>query len=157
MGVAYLQNKSWGTIITWKNSHIPYIDTSEKHLQPNADTRWFWCKLRHHLHLLHIPRMKPTRNHDRRAFWNHRKILEWCDKKTEVIHGSTKADTILLLPKNYGCGMRNSEDKIWAIASQLPTQYGITLNIINNDQTFLVIDKYTQIYHWNQTITPSNL
>ena len=94
------------------------------------------------------------------SFWND--IV----KNPEVIHGSVKAEAVLVLPQNYGWGMRNPEDKIWAfwgpdtkseqiwtILQQLLQQYGTHLDIVYDDPAFPVTGNDQQIYYWNQTIT----
>jgi hypothetical protein len=43
------------------------------------------------------------------SFWNN--VI----KNPEEIRGLIKADSVLVLPKNYGCGDRWEEDKIWGI------------------------------------------
>jgi hypothetical protein len=42
-------------------------------------------------------------------FWN--QVVESPMKEK----GSTKASAVLVLPEDYGCGMRSPEDKIWGI------------------------------------------
>jgi hypothetical protein len=99
------------------------------------------------------------------AGWNHT-LEQDIVKNPEVIHGSVKAEAVLVLPQNYGWGMRNPEDNIWAfwepdekseqiwtILQQLLTQYGTHLDIVYDDPAFPVTGHYQQIYYWNQTIT----
>jgi len=87
-------------------------------------------------------------------------------KNPAVIQGSIKAEAALVLPKNYGWGMRTKEDKIWAfwepdnksqqiwtISRHLLTQYCLSLDIVYDDPAFPVTGKYPQIYYWNQTTT----
>jgi hypothetical protein len=81
-----------------------------------------------------------------------------------VIHGGVKAQAALVLPNNYGWGMRNPNDVIWGIwepntassqtwtqvQSRL-TQYGSKLDIVYDDSAYPIAGKYSQIYYWNQT------
>ena len=96
-------------------------------------------------------------------FWNN--IVE----NPEVIHGSVKAEAALVLPRNYGWGMRDPQDKIWAfwgpdeksqqiwtLSRQLLAQYVYSLDIVYEDPAFPVKGKYPQIYYWNHTITSSS-
>ena len=94
-------------------------------------------------------------------FWNN--IVT----NSEVVHGSEKAEAVLVLPHNYGWGLRTSDDKIWAFwepdekseqiwtnLSILLEKYGINLDIIYDDLTYPPGENYEQIYYWNQTINP---
>jgi hypothetical protein len=81
-----------------------------------------------------------------------------------VVHGGIKADAVLVLPKNYGWGMRNPDDTIWGLwgpddkSQQVWTQmqntlatHGLHLDIVYDDPAYPVAAKYSQIYYWNQT------
>ena len=80
-------------------------------------------------------------------------------------HGSTMADVVLVLPKNYGYGLRYPEDKIWgfwgpdqksaqvwSISQELLSRYGLRVDIVYDDPVFPVAGKYQQVYYWNQTV-----
>ena len=84
----------------------------------------------------------------------------------EVVHGGIDAEAALVLPRNYGWGMRHPEDKIWgwwgpdekspqiwAISRQLLAQYGTSLDIVYDDPAFPAEGIYKTVYYWNQTIT----
>ena len=91
----------------------------------------------------------------------------WNDvvQSSSVKHGSVEAEVVLVLPENYGWGMRNPEDTIWGIwgpdeksqqiwelSRNLLEQYGLGLDIVYDDSEFPVEGKYGQIFYWNQTI-----
>ena len=74
-------------------------------------------------------------------------------------------NAVLVLPKNYGSGLRKLDDRIWGdwgpddksaqiwdISSKLLLQYGLRLDIVYDDCAFPIEDKYPQIYYWNQSI-----
>jgi len=165
-GAANLQNKSWGTMITWKYNHPPYIDTAENIYNQMRISYESGAK---YVVIFNYPThpegnqygiMTDEHFEALERFWN--KIV----KDPEVIHDSTKAEAILVLPKNYGWGMRNPQDKIWAfwgpdekshqiwtLSRQLLTQYGTSLDIVYDDPAFPVTGKYPKIYYWNQTTT----
>jgi hypothetical protein len=76
------------------------------------------------------------------------------------------AEAALVLPKDYGWGMRNSNDLIWGFwgpdakssiiwnATQtLLGQYGSHLDIVYDDPAFPIEGNYSKVYYWNQTIT----
>ena len=99
---------------------------------------------------------------------DHFEALErfWNDTSTmrKTAQGSVKAERVLILPKNYGWGMRSPTDRIWyweqdnesfqiwKLSRNLIMQYGLTLDIIYDDPQFLVTGKYTQIYNWNHQV-----
>ena len=72
----------------------------------------------------------------------------------------------LVLPKDYGWGMRQPTDNIWGLWSiendslapvigtkiaTLIKQYGTNLDIIFDDPSFNYTQKYSTIYYWNGT------
>ena len=90
-------------------------------------------------------------------FWN--EIVQ----NPEVKQGSIKADAVLVLPENYGWGMRDINDKIWGLwgpdeksspiwstSQSLLEQYGLGLDIVYKDSQFPVEGKYSKFFYWNQ-------
>jgi hypothetical protein len=78
--------------------------------------------------------------------------------------GSSKAEAVLVLPKDFGWGMRNPSDNIWglwnanATSQQIWTllqdklgQYGSKLDIVYEDPAYPVAGKYSQVIYWNKT------
>jgi hypothetical protein len=164
-GAATLQNKSWGTIITWKYDHPPYLDTALNIYNQ------MWASYdagAEYIVLFNYPTY-PEDNQYGVMTDAHFEALEsfwkYIVQNPAVVHGKTKAEAVLVLPKNYGWGMRNPEDTIWAlwgtdekseqiwtISRQLLAQYGTALDIVYDDPAFPVTGRYQQIYYWNQTI-----
>lgn len=77
---------------------------------------------------------------------------------------NSQAEAVLVLPHDYGWGMRNPQDliwgiwapdntsaQIWNISRRLLSQYDLSLDIIYEDSQYTVEGKYSQIYYWNQT------
>jgi hypothetical protein len=162
-GAAKLQSKDWGIDITWKYNSPPYLDNGSEifsqmrtsyecgakyivlfNYYENDENPYGTLKDEHFLAL--------------ENFWN--EVV----KNPNEIPGSTAADAALVLPKNYGWGMRWKEDKIWGIMK--PDQNslqiwdslqnalannGLHLDIVYTDPTFQVTGKYAQIIYWNQT------
>jgi hypothetical protein len=165
-GAANLQNKTWGTMLTWKYDNPPYLDIPENiynqleaSYKAGAD----------YIIIFNYPTY-PEGNQYGAMTDDHFEALKtfWTNIVTnpDVVHGSTEAEAVLVLPRNYGWGMRNPDDKIWAfwgpddnseqiwnISRQLLAQYGKSIDIVYDDPAFPVTDKYTKIYYWNQTIT----
>ena len=80
----------------------------------------------------------------------------------EVIHDSIEANTVFVLPKNYGWGMRWSEDKIWGIfkpdfisqqiwesLEEILNMYKFEVDIIYTDENFPLFFNYENVYYWN--------
>lgn len=165
-GAAILQNKSWGTIITWKYNNPPYLDTAENIYN---QMRTSYEAGAEYIVIFNYPTY-PEENEFGVMTDAHFDTLEkfWNDivRNPAVVHGKTKAETALVLPKNYGWGMRNEQDTIWAlwgpdekseqiwnISRQLLSQYSTALDIVYDDPAYPVTGKYQQIIYWNQTIT----
>jgi hypothetical protein len=85
---------------------------------------------------------------------------------TQNIPDYSQAEAALVLPENYGWGMRSPDDtiwgfwgpderspQIWEISRTLLEQYGLSLDIVYDDPdpAFSAAGKYSQIYYWNQT------
>ncbi|MEM2953860.1 MAG: hypothetical protein QXU21_06265 [Candidatus Bathyarchaeia archaeon] len=82
----------------------------------------------------------------------------------KVIHGSIKAEAALVLPRNYGWGMRHPEDiiwglwdpdeksqQLWELLQKTLAKHDLQLDIVYDDPVCSVTGKYRQIYYWNQT------
>jgi hypothetical protein len=163
-GAANLQNKTWGTMITWKYNQPPYLDSPENVYNQLISSYESGAE---YIVIFNYPTY-PEENQYQTMTNEHFEALErfWNDTVTnpDVVHGSTKVEAVLVLPNNYGWGMRNIEDKIWAfwgpdenseqiwnISRQLLTQYGLRLDAVYDDPAFPITGKYQKIYYWNQT------
>jgi hypothetical protein len=95
-------------------------------------------------------------------FWN--EVVQ----SSAVKRGSVDAKAALVLPNNYGWGMRTPEDKIWGLwgpdekSSQiwqlsriLLEQYGYNLDIVYSDPEFPVANKYPITFYWNYNWLPT--
>ena len=165
-GAATVQNKSWGTIITWKYDHPPYLDTAENIYDQMVTS---YLTGANYVVFFNYPTYPETNLYGAmndahfdalENFWNN------VVTNSEVVHGSAKAEAVLVLPQNYGWGMRTLDDKIWAFwepdektdqiwttLCELLDQYGTSLDIVYDDPNFPPADYYQKIYYWNQTIT----
>lgn len=163
-GAANLQNKEWGTIITWKYEEAPYLDTPENILDQMVISYEAGAD---YIVVFNYPTypegnvygaMTDEHFDALETFWNY-------ITQNQIVHGSKMAEAVLVLPEGYGWGMRNLQDKIWAFwepdekseqiwtnIHQLLDQYGTSLDIVYNDPEYPVTGKYAQIYYWNQTL-----
>jgi hypothetical protein len=162
-GAARLQNKPWGTIITWKYNHPPYLDSGEA-IYDQMRTA-YECGAKYVVVFNYAEDMTgpygtlQDEHFDAlEQFWNY--VMQ----SSAVEQVSIEAEAVLVLPENYGWGMRDPEDKIWGLwgpdeksqriwelSQSLLDQYGLGLDIVYDDPEFPVEGKYDQIFYWNQT------
>ncbi len=163
-GAAHLQNKTWGAIITWKYGQPPFLDTGENIYHQMQSAYDAGAK---YIVIFNYPTID---GNDYGVMTDeHFEALEqfWHNvvKNPHVTQGSIEAEAVLVLPKNYGWGMRHPEDRIWgwwgpdekspqiwALSRELLSRYGLQLDIVYDDPAFPVEGKYQQIYYWNQTV-----
>jgi hypothetical protein len=158
-GAANLQNKSWGTTITWKYMQAPYL--------PGGDEMYGQMKASYEAGAKYVIIFNYAK--DMSAPYGtlqdeHFAALErfWSDVVENPSVGSRGADAALVLPKNFGWGMRNPTDKIWGIWSANATSqqvwsvlqdklstYGSKLDIVYDDPAFPVAGKYSQVFYWD--------
>jgi hypothetical protein len=164
-GAARMQNKSWGAIITWKYDKEPYLASGEEIYNQMCNAYEAGAK---YVMIFNYPKIKdnPYGIMTDEQF----EALErfWKDVMTipkRIIPDFSEAEAALVLPRNYGWGMRNPEDRIWGfwgpdekspqiweVSRNLISQYGLHLDIVYDDPSFPVTGKYPRIYYWNQTI-----
>jgi hypothetical protein len=161
-GAANIQNKDWGAMITWKYTQPPYLDSGKEIYNQMVTAYEAGAK---YITVFNYPQLSDNpygvmRNEHfdaLRQFWN-----DAINHK--ISHNSITADTALVLPNNYGWGMRNPTDRIWGYwgpdekspiiwqqSRRLLAQYGLSLDIVYDDPNFSVAEKYTQIYWWNSS------
>jgi hypothetical protein len=161
-GAAKLQNRDWGIVITWKYNKPPYLDNgtmilSQMQTAYEAGAKYFVLFNYYEDEDNPYGTMKDEHFQALESFWNN------VVKNPKIIQGSIKADSVLVLPKNYGWGMRWSEDKIWGVfkadgkTQQLwdLTQttlknHGLKTDIVYEDAEYPLIEEYQNIYHWTQ-------
>ena len=165
-GAARMQNKTWGAIITWKYNEPPYLDTGEEIYNQMLTAYEAGAK---YAVLFNYPQIKGNAYGTLRdehfyyleKFWN-----TVITPKTESLPDFSQAEAVLVLPKNYGWGMRRPDDRIWGywgpdeksdqvwkISRKLLSEYGLRLDIVYEDPAFPVVGKYTKIFYWNQSVT----
>ena len=160
-GAANVQDKQWGAIITWTYERSPYLENGTKMLQDiitayQAGAKYIivfnWPKINQYgiLEEEHFNAMK--------NFWN---SIHSLPRSTFV---KAEEQVAFVLPKDYGWGMRNLDDKIWGFwasddlapqiwdnMNRLIEKYGLRLDIIYDDPQFNFDEKYSKIYFWNST------
>ncbi|MCL2643512.1 MAG: hypothetical protein FWD52_08425 [Candidatus Bathyarchaeota archaeon] len=161
-GAAHLQDKDWGVIATWKYPNAPYLDTGDEIYNQLLLAYRAGAK---YLVIFDYPSIEGNPYGVLTA--DHFEALQklWIDINNPTIKRVTKPEAVLVLPQNYGWGMRHVDDRIWLwsadehspqiwnITQKLVKQYGINLDIVYDDPQFPVTGKYNKIYYWNQTLT----
>ena len=161
-GAANVQGKDWGAIVVWKYDQEPYLDSGEAIYDQMVTAYKAGAK---YITIFNYPQM-PDNSYGVMQE-EHFEALErfWNDAVSGKIgHNSIIAETVLVLPKDYGWGMRHPDDRIWGFwgpdekspviweqKNRLLGKYGYTLDIIYDDLRFPVRDKYKQVYFWNST------
>ncbi len=161
-GAATAHGKDWGTIITWTYNQPPYLETGPETLIDMVTAYDAGAK---YILLFNHPQYPETNeygilNDDHflamQEFWNYAKTHPRDPAKTQ-------ADVALVLPKDYGWGMRRPDDKIWGLwpadndsaiiwqnLNAFTQKYGLKLDIIYDDEK-PITKNYSEQYLWNQT------
>jgi hypothetical protein len=157
-GAATLQNKDWGIVITWKYQQPPYLDNGTEIL--NQMRTAYECGAKYFVLFNYYDSdqnpygtLKEEHFQALQSFWND------VVKNPEITQGSVKADSVLVLPENYGWGTRWELDHIWGIfvADQETEQlwnlmqttlqeHGLKTDIVYEDEQFPLSSAYQNIY-----------
>ncbi len=158
-GAATMQNKDWGVVITWKYQQPPYLDNGTEIL--NQMRTAYLCGAKYIVVFDYYDvdnstygTMKTEHFQALQSFWND------VVKNPQIIQGSIKADSVLVLPKNYGWGTRWAGDKIWGIfiadnhtkeiwsLMQTTLQaHDLKTDIVFDDSDFPLLPIYRNIYY----------
>jgi hypothetical protein len=162
-GASNLQHKDWGAIITWKYSVPPYLASGEEIYEQMVSVYESGAK---YIAIFNYPYSDANGYGTMRD--EHFSALEkfWNDiKDGKVVWGSINADAVLVLPRNYGWGMRNPEDtiwgfwgtdekspQIWELSRELISSYGFRLDIVYDDPAFPFAGEYAKVFNWDSSI-----
>jgi hypothetical protein len=161
-GAARLQNKDWGAIITWTYNSTPYLDSGDQIYNQMLTSYEAGAK---YIVIFDYPYVAGNDygvlSDDQfialQRFWN--------DITQQKFADLSAPDAVLVLPQNFGWGMRNPNDTIWGfwptddktqqiaiVTSKLLTQYGVRLDIVYDDPAYPIANLgYRYIYYWNST------
>ena len=161
-GAARLQNKEWGTMITWKYDDPPYLDSGDQIYNQMLTSYQAGAK---YIAVFNYPynvrdaygTLKDEHFEALEKFWNTITTKDPVDLSSPL--------AALVLPKNFGWGLRNPNDTIWGfwtsdnrteqtalVTSRLLSYYGIRLDIVYDDALFPVEHaNYQYVYYWNST------
>jgi hypothetical protein len=159
-GAANMQNKTWGVTITWKYNTWPYLDTGEEVYNQMVTAYDAGAKYITIFNYANYSQgitsiMQDEHFAAMEKFWSY--IKEHSPK-------AAKADAVLVLPQNYGWGMRRPNDRIWFwgpdgnssqiwdVSRKLLSIYGTKLDIVYDDPAYSIEGKYQYVYYWNMPI-----
>ncbi len=164
-GAARLQNKTWGAIITWKYTKEPCLDNGENIYNQMLMAYKAGAK---YVVIFNYPKVEGnpygvmTDEHFEalERFWNY----VTAESNLKRTRDFSQAEAALVLPKNYGWGMRRPDDriwywqageraqKIWKLSLQLLSKYDMRLDIVYDDPAFPLDGKYKKIFYWNESL-----
>lgn len=157
-GAARVQDKEWGVIVTWTFNDPPYLEDGDRLYE---DLLLAYENGAKYFIVFNYPEI----NDYGILTDNHFLALErfWQKIQSEDFHVPIIADSVLVLPKNYGYGMRRENDTIWGlweadeksvqiwnVSRVLLSRYAPYLDIVYEDDRF-TLDKYFEIFYWNST------
>jgi hypothetical protein len=161
-GAARLQDKEWGAMITWKYVGTPYLDTGPQIYDQMLTSYQAGAK---YIVVFDYPyngtdgAMKDEQFAALQHFWN--------DITSKTFIDLSDPYAVLVLPKNFGWGMRNPNDTIWGFwttdnrtqqtavtTSMLLSYYGVNLDIVYEDPAHPITNVgYKNVFYWNSTTT----
>lgn len=168
-GAATVQQKDWGSIIVWNSLDQDNTQKGDYKTGPEMfeDMMVSYQTGANYVIVFNYPTDPPGNPYGIlkdehftaiQQFWN------YIHQHPED-HGKVKAQAALVLPKNYGWGLRHQDDRIWGywgpdelspqiwqLSQNLLDQYGLSLDIVYEDQTFPIETYYQKIYCWNNTV-----
>ncbi len=160
-GAARMENKTWGTIITWTYDQPPYLVNGTEMYSELLTSYLAGAKYEV---IFDYPQI--GNNSYGVLTDDHFAALENFWNTIQTLESNSKPDAVLVLPHNYGWGMRSLQDRIWGLwapdstsaqiwdaTQKLISLYGTRLDIVYEDAQFSVDSiGYDHVYYWNQTI-----
>jgi hypothetical protein len=161
-GAARFQHKDWGVIVTWKYTQPPYIADADEVYSQLRDAYKSGAK---YLTVFDFPYngTNPYGVMEQAHFDALQRL--WSDIEAGKIERQPQAMAVLVLPQNYGWGMRFEGDKIWGFwqadekspviwnnLQGLLSQYGYGLDVAYMDPAYPVPSGYQHVYMWNDTL-----
>ncbi|HEX9262358.1 MAG TPA: hypothetical protein VF893_07500 [Candidatus Bathyarchaeia archaeon] len=164
-GAARQQEKKWGVIATWKYDEPPYLDSGKEIYKQMVGAYQAGAT---YIMIFNYPGlegnvygvMQDEHFLALEQFWKN-----VAASNVRTVPDLREADVALVLPRNYGWGMRTIDDRIWgmwgsdskspqiwSISRKLLMKYGLRLDIVYDDAAFPVVGKYNLVYYWNGSI-----
>ncbi len=160
-GAARLQDKEWGTMITWKYRSPPYLDSGNEIYNQMLISYQAGAKYIAVFNYPYEGGAYGTLTDDHFAalqrFWN--------DITTKQYADLSSPQAALVLPKNFGWGLRDPDDTVWGfwltdnrtnqvavVTAMCIYYYGVNLDIVYEDSDYPLSNvEYQKVYYWNAT------
>ncbi len=159
-GAADMQGKHWGTMITWQSFNAPYLQSGNQiydEMKQSYESGATYVVVFNYASNSANGLLQDEQYSAIQRFWND---VVQNPKETN----NAKGEDALVLPADYGWGMRNPTDNIWGVwpadnhsqvvwdALQLSlTKYEAKLDIVYDDPAYPVPARYQHVVYWNQT------
>ncbi|MCW4011311.1 MAG: hypothetical protein NWF05_11960 [Candidatus Bathyarchaeota archaeon] len=164
-GAADAHDKDWGTIITWTYQHPPYIGSAPETYQDMVMSYESGAKYILVFDYPQYPENNPYGILNDDYFSAMQQFWDYTNTHPRNLT-QTQAEAAMVLPKDYGWGMRNPYDNIWGLwqpdnasaliwnnMNTLVDRYGLKLDIVYDNADINYTKRYAEVYLWNQTIT----
>ena len=160
-GAARLQDKEWGSMITWKYRSPPYLDSGDEIYNQMLISYQAGAKYIAVFNYPYEGGAYGTLTNDHftalQRFWN--------DITTKQFSDLSSPQAALVLPKNFGWGLRNPNDSVWGfwlsdnrtnqvavVTAMCIYYYGVNLDIVYEDSAYPITNvAYQKVYYWNAT------
>lgn len=160
-GAADMQNKSWGAMIEWASQSPISLQSGNQIYSEMSQA--YRGGAEYAVIFNYSPNNNGTGLMQNEQFAALQRF--WTDVvQNPKVTNNFASRVALVLPRDYGWGMRNRNDTIWglwqpdnssrqvwnAVQSSL-TKYGSKLDIVYDDPAYPAADRYQHVYYWNQT------
>jgi hypothetical protein len=158
-GAAIMQNKSWGIIITWKYQQPPYLANGNE-LFTQMKTA-YECGAKYIVLFNYYGDSSSTYGTmEQQHFDALQSFYQDFVQSPNDNWNSIKADSVVVLPHNYGFGGRWMDDHIWGIfkpdnktrhiwfvMQDALQAHGLKTDIVYADPDYLIPTSYVNVYH----------
>ncbi len=168
-GAANMQGKDWGAIIVWTYYDPPYLGSSQEVYDEMVLAYRAGAKYVVVFNHPTYPEGNPYGILSEEHFEAMEQFWSYANANPRENGGKVNAEVALVLPKDYGWGMRRNEfltqDKIWGLwpedekaplilenTRKMLGKYGLNLDVIYEDERFDFNQRYSEVYFWNSTI-----
>jgi hypothetical protein len=162
-GAAVTQEKDWGVIITWRYTTPPYLDSGDEIYNQLKTSYECGAKYLMVFDFYEEGSSNPYGTLKNEHFNALKRFWRDVVQNPNIVHGAIKADAVLILPMNFGGGLRWREDsnwgifkhnetsgKIWDLTQSSLNTYGYTLDIVYNDPAYSLSPDYKTIIKFQE-------
>jgi hypothetical protein len=168
-GAATAQGKDWGTIITYTTDDPPYLAGADQIYRDMISSYRAGAKYVLVFNYPNYPENNPYGILSDAHFAAMQRFWQYTHAYSQASYGEADAQTALVLPADYGWGMRRSayisEDRIWGIFPEddkspqilenvqwLETHSNLQFDIVYDDPQYDYAKLYSSVIYWNCTL-----